>query len=272
MPAGEYHEMPRRWPGSWQPRDRRWSEAELAATMRRVMSERSSAAAKEAVAPAASGPRRAALFDMDRTLLRVETASLYVRYQRDIGEATSRDLARTLFWVAQYTLGILDTTKVAEKTLTTLRGTCEIALAARCDDWFSRYVEPHITDAGREAVRRHRAAGDVCAIVTGTSPYASWPLARRLQIDHVVSSVFEIDEDRRFTGRPVYPLCIGDGKLLRAEELAHKLGFRLEEATFYTDSVSDLPLLSRVAVPVAVNPDPRLRRIAERRGWRVERW
>jgi HAD superfamily hydrolase (TIGR01490 family) len=216
--------------------------------------------------------RRAALFDMDRTLVRKETASLYVKYQRDIGEATLRDLAMTLMWVGQYTLGVLDAPKVAEKVLLTIRGMPEIALAARCDDWFSRYVERYITDEGRRAVRRHREAGDLCAIVTGTSPYAAWPLARRLGIDHVVSTVFEMDEHGRFTGRPEHPLCLGDGKVTRAEMLAKACNFRLEDAIFYTDSVSDLPLLERVAEPVVVNPDPRLTRIAQRRGWRVERW
>jgi HAD superfamily hydrolase (TIGR01490 family) len=209
---------------------------------------------------------------MDRTLLRVETATVYVRYQRDVGEATWQDLARTMYWVAQYTLGILDAQAVAKKVLLNIRGMPETVLAARCDDWFARYVEHHITDGGRRAVRRHQAAGDLCAIVTGASPYASWPLARRLRIDHVVSTVFEIDADRRFTGRPVQPLCLGEGKVARAEGLAKELGFRLEDAIFYTDSISDLPLLERVAEPVAVNPDPRLRRLAERRRWRIERW
>lgn len=222
--------------------------------------------------PGPLGPRRAALFDMDRTLLRVETASLYVRYQRDIGEATAYDLAKALYWVAQYTFGVLDVTRVANEVVMALRGMPETVFAARHDDWFSRYVEPHITDAGREAVVRHREAGDICAIVTGASPYASWPLARRLRIEHVVSTEFEVGADRCFTGRPEFPLCLGDGKVTRAEALAERLGFRLEDATFYTDSVSDLPLLERVAVPVAVNPDPRLKRIAERRGFRIERW
>jgi HAD superfamily hydrolase (TIGR01490 family) len=216
--------------------------------------------------------RRAALFDMDRTLVRKETASLYVRYQREIGEATTADLMRTLFWVGQYTLGILDTPRVAEKVLLTLRGMPETVMAARCDDWFHRYVERHIADRGREAVRAHREAGDICAIVTGASLYASWPLARRLGIEHVVSTVFELDAERRFTGKAEAPLCFGDGKLERALRLAHLHSFRLEEATFYTDSVSDLPLLARVAEPVAVNPDPRLKRIAEQRGWRIEIW
>ncbi|MCC6558294.1 MAG: HAD-IB family hydrolase [Polyangiaceae bacterium] len=217
-------------------------------------------------------PRRAALFDMDRTLLRTETASLWVRHQRDIGEATLGDLARTLFWVGQYTLGVLDAARVAEKALLALRGMPETVLAARSDDWFRICVEPHIADGGREAVRRHRDAGDLCAIVTGGSPYVARPLARRLGIDLVVSTVFEVDGGGRFTGRALGPLCLGEGKLARAEALAAAHGFRLEDATFYTDSISDLPLLERVAEPVAVNPDPRLRRVAARRRFRVERW
>ncbi|APR83246.1 Phosphoserine phosphatase [Minicystis rosea] len=228
--------------------------------------------ASESVLPRPVAPRRAALFDLDRTLVRRETASLYVRYQVDSGQATWMDLARTLYWVGQYTLGILDAQRIADRTIRTLAGMPETVMAARCDDWFSRYVEPHITDAGREAVRRHQAAGDLCAIVTGTSPYASWPLARRLGIEHVVSTVFEVDEHRRFTGRPSMPLCLGEGKLTRAEQLAETCGFRLADAVFYTDSISDLPLLERVAEPVVVNPDPRLRRVAEKRRWRIERW
>lgn len=217
-------------------------------------------------------PRRAALFDMDRTLVRKETASLYVRYQVERGQATWGDLLRTTYWVGQYTLGLLDAPRVAERVLLELRGVPETVLAARCDDWFARCVERHIADRGREAVRRHLAAGDLCAIVTGASPYASRPLARRLGIPHVVSSVFEIDASGRFTGRAEHPLCFGAGKVERARRLAAANGFRLEDATFYSDSISDLPLLELVAEPVAVNPDPRLARLAERRGWRVEIW
>jgi HAD superfamily hydrolase (TIGR01490 family) len=209
---------------------------------------------------------------MDRTLLRCETASLYVRYQREIGEASWRDMARALFWVTQYTFGVLDAAKVSERVVRQFEGIPEILMSARCDDWFRNYVERHITDGGRRAVHEHLAAGDICAIVTGASRYASLPLARILGIEHLVSSVLEVDESGRFTGRVERPLCFGAGKLERAERLAAECGFRIEEATFYTDSLSDLPLLERVAEPVVVNPDPRLRREAARRGWRVERW
>ncbi len=216
--------------------------------------------------------RRAALFDMDRTLVRKETASLYVRYLRDIGEASTFDLLKTLYWVAQYTVGLLDAEKIAEKALEPLAGTHESVLTARCNDWFGKYVEPHIADAGRHAVKKHQQAGDVCAIVTGATKYVARPLALRLEIEHVVGTELEIDTLGRFTGRAERPLCLGVGKVRRAEALAARLGFVLEESTFYSDSVTDMPLLERVAEPVVVNPDPRLERAARRRGWRIERW
>jgi len=215
---------------------------------------------------------RAALFDMDRTLVRKETASLYVRYQRELGEARRRDLLRVTFWVAQYTLGVIDAPDVAKRALRSLAGTSESAMSARCDDWFRRWVEPHVCDLGRRAVERHRERGDLLAIVTGASSYAAWPLARRLGIPHLVSSELEVDDTGRFTGHFVAPLCIGEGKVERTKRFAAELGFALEEASFYSDSYTDLPLLELVAEPVAINPDPRLRRIATKRGWRVETW
>jgi HAD superfamily hydrolase (TIGR01490 family) len=216
--------------------------------------------------------QRAALFDMDRTLVRRETASLYVRYQYDRGQAGWRDLAQVTFWVAQYTLGVIDAESVAVRALEQLAGTPETALSARCDDWFPMRVEKHVADRGRIAVEMHRERGDLLAIVTGASQYTARPLARLLRIDHLVASELEIDPSGRFTGKPVFPLCYGKGKVLRASRLAEAQGFRLEDATFYSDSFTDLPLLERVREPVVVNPDARLARVARRRGWPIESW
>ncbi len=215
---------------------------------------------------------RAALFDLDRTLVRKETGSLYVRYQREIGEATWRDTVRVAYWVAQYTLGIIDAPVVAAKVMRGFAGMHETVLASRCDDWFRRFVEVHVCDRGREAVAKHRAQGDVVAIVTGTSPYVARPVARCLGIDHIVGTELEVGLDGRFTGRLIDPLCYGDGKIVRTARLAESLGFDLREAAFYSDSYTDLPLLAHVAEPIVVNPDPRLSREAKRRGWRVETW
>jgi len=215
---------------------------------------------------------RAALFDMDRTLVRIETASLYVRYQREIGEATFADVARVVYWMLQYTAGIIDAPGVAKRALRAIEGVPEVVLSARCDDWFRTHVEKHVCDEGRRAVEAHRKKGEVLAVVTGASEYATRPLGRLLGIPHLLTSELEVGSDGRFTGRFVDPLCYAEGKITKAEKLAKELGFSLDDATFYSDSYTDLPLLERVAVPVCVNPDPRLRRVAAKRGWRVESW
>jgi HAD superfamily hydrolase (TIGR01490 family) len=215
---------------------------------------------------------RAALFDMDRTLVRKETATLYVNYLRKRGQAGWRDMARVTYWVTQYTLGIIDGPDVARRAALGQAGLPEAVMQARCDDLFFRQVEEYISPEGRRAVVRHRACGDLLAIVTGATPYIARSLGRRLGIAEIVSSVLQVGSDGCFTGRFEEPLCYGVGKLARARELALRKGFRVEDATFYSDSLTDLPLLEAVATPVAVNPDPRLARIAKKRGWRIERW
>ena len=214
---------------------------------------------------------RAALFDLDRTLVRRDTASLYVKYQRDRGEAGLRYVLQVAYWMTQYTLGVIDAPRVAERALSGLAGREEAPFREASEDWFRAYVLPHVCDEGRRAVERHRAAGEVVAIVTGASPYAAWPVARELGIDLVACTELEV-VDGRFTGRPVHPIGYGAGKVTLAERLSERAGFAIDEASFYTDSATDLPLLDRVARPVAVNPDLRLRRIARRRKWPIERW
>lgn len=215
---------------------------------------------------------RLALFDMDRTLVRKNTAQLYVKYQREIGEASLMDMVRASWWLTQYWLGIVDAEAVAVRVLRAARGQHETVLAARCDDWFHRDVARHVGDDARRTVMRHRERGDVLAIVTGGTRYAASPLARTLGIPHVIATELERDETGHFTGRHVPPLCYGTGKIARSAALAVAHGSTLADAVFYSDSISDLPLLEAVGTPVVVNPDPRLSRVAKQRGWRIEKW
>jgi HAD superfamily hydrolase (TIGR01490 family) len=215
---------------------------------------------------------RAALFDMDRTLIRKDSAALYTRYQRDIGEASLKDMAQVGWWAFQYTLGVIDAPRVAMKALERFRGLDERGLAESCRVWFKHYVLEHVQSAGREAVQRHRDAGEFLAIVTGATIYAARPLADELGIDTVLCSELEVDAEGRLTGRTIEPLCYGQGKVVRSQRVAETAGFDLADATFYSDSITDVPLLAAVGTPIVVNPDRRLRREAARRGWRVENW
>lgn len=217
-------------------------------------------------------PRGAALFDMDRTLIRKNTASLYTRYRRDLGEAGVKDSLLVGWWVLQYTLGLVNAESVARKALGVYKGTRESDMVARCQEWFPAYVLPHLSSSAREAVEQHRRAGDILAIVTGSTQYAARPLADTLGIEHVVSSEIDVDDAGSFTGEVRLPLCLGNGKLERTRIFLESHGVTLHNATFYSDSVTDLPLLEAVGRPIAVNPDFRLVRVAKKRGWPALIW
>jgi len=209
---------------------------------------------------------------MDRTLLRVDSARLYTRFRRDKGEASLLDALRVALWATQYTLGVIDAPKVAKKALLGFRGRAESWLEESCAEWFPKYVLPELQQAGRRAVQQHREAGDFVAIVTGATRYVAEPVAAELGIEHVICSELELDVEGRFTGQIVEPLCYGLGKIARTARLAEREGFSLEDATFYSDSITDLPLLEVVKAPIVINPDRRLRRIAQQRGWPIEAW
>jgi len=209
---------------------------------------------------------------MDRTLVRKDTATLLTRYRRDTGQARFMDTVRVGVWVLQYTLGIADAEGIAKKVLKDYRGISESQLSADGLACFDAYVFEHISERARSTVRRHREAGDFVAIVTSATRYTTEPVARELGVECFACSELEVDGAGLLTGRHVAPLCYGAGKLARVERLLRQTGARLADAVFYSDSVTDLPLLERVGTPVVVNPDVRLRRIARQRGWRAEIW
>lgn len=215
--------------------------------------------------------RRAAFFDVDRTLLAINSGRRYVRWQVSEGQLRLRDMARMSYWTLQYTLGVLDAERVSRNAAQTIAGIDEDTYRTRCADWVRQEVMSQLTEEGRSEVARRRDEGYLCALLTTSSPYIVDPIAEELDIAHVLSSHLAV-HDGCFTGHIVEPLCYGPGKVVRAEVWAAEHRVDLAASVFYTDSISDLPMLERVGEAHVINPDPRLRRVASRRGWPVETW
>ena len=121
-------------------------------------------------------------------------------------------------------------------------------------------------------VERHRAAGDLMALVTATNDFVTAPIARRLGIDTLIATDLSRDAEGRYTGAIAGTPSFRDGKITRVQAWLATLGRTLasfESSTFYSDSTNDLPLLERVTNPVATNPGPALHEIAQARGWPI---
>ena len=98
----------------------------------------------------------------------------------------------------------------------------------------------------------------------GIAYAAAFPLELVLVEEDGEVKVLIIDE---FTGRVVEPICFEDGKIYWLHQLVERQNIDLAKSYFYTDSITDLPLLDLVGHPVVTNPDPRLYREAVRRRW-----
>jgi HAD superfamily hydrolase (TIGR01490 family) len=212
--------------------------------------------------------RVAAFFDVDGTLVKVNTAPLYARYMRQHGRARRRDLIRTVYYLLQYRLNLLDIERALERASELIVGTAEAETVEFCRRWYEEVVRAYLVPEVCALLEEHRSTGHEVALLSSTTSYLAEPLARDLGVEHTLVTRLEV-VDGHFTGKAVGPVCYGRGKVHYARAFAEEQGIDLGASYFYTDSVTDLPVLELVGHPRIVNPDRLLRREARRRGWPI---
>lgn len=221
----------------------------------------------DAAAPLTPSPI-GAFFDLDKTLLRVNSATVWLRYLWDKGELGLKDVVRSAGWLLRYRFALIDMADISREVLGDLKGIHEASLRDEIHAWYQARIRQHFYDEARAKVEAHRADGHQLILLTAASPYIAELVTDELRLDAFLCTRLEV-RDGHFTGRPVEPLCYGPGKIHWAEQLAAERGIDLDQSYFYSDSFTDLPMLQRVGHPIATNPDPRLRRFAQRAGMEV---
>ncbi len=214
-----------------------------------------------------------AFFDMDKTLLSVSSATLWARHMRERGALPLGDLLRIVGALVRYKLGLLDMAETTRRFVLELAGQSEDLHEANTRRWVADQLVNYVAEEGRHWVKSHRRLGHRVAMITASPWYTADPLARALGLapEDVLATRFEV-KNGLFTGRLLEPMLYGAGKLSAAAAYARRHGLNLAASFFYTDSISDLPLLENVGHPVAVNPDRSLRRLAETKGWSIVRF
>ena len=209
-----------------------------------------------------------AFFDVDKTILAENSATLYLKALYERGEVDLFTVLTNLGSYLQYKFNLLDIERFTRRTLELFKGRSEHSLEREAEQWFDRYVLATVYPEAVELIEAHKKQDHVVALVSGATKFVIHPLARFLGVDHVLYTRMET-ADGYFTGRPVQPICFGEGKIYWLQQLIEREDIDLARSYFYTDSQSDLPLLDLVGHPVAVNPDPLLYRSARRRHWPV---
>lgn len=212
--------------------------------------------------------RVAALFDMDKTIISENSASLYMKHRYEQGEVSGWDLAKGLGAYLRYKIGVLDIQAWTKSMMIEFRGREESELAREGRRLFDALVRETIYPEAAALIADHQARGHAVAIVSGATRYIVEPMASYLGVKHFLYSRLEVEEGV-LTGRVLEPLCFDEGKIYWIQQFIEDQEVDLARSWFYTDSVTDLPLLELVGHPVVTNPDPVLYRTAVRRRWPV---
>ena len=212
------------------------------------------------------------LFDLDNTLLAGDSDFEWAQFLISKG-VLDRELyeARNAAFYDQYRAGTLDIHEFLNFQLAPLARHSRSELDTWHAEFMTRQIRPRLSDGARALVNGHLETGSLCAIVTATNSFITGPIARELDIPHLVATI-PAQQDGEFTGKPRGTPAFREGKIERVERWLEELGLYLgsfRRTTFYSDSLNDLPLLNRVSNPVAVDPDPTLEAHARAHNWHI---
>jgi HAD superfamily hydrolase (TIGR01490 family) len=211
-----------------------------------------------------------ALFDLDNTLLAGDSDHAWAAWLGSVGliDHAAYEAKNNQFY-GHYKAGTLNIQEYLAFALSTIANRPASTLA----QWHQRFMDERI-DAmmlpkARELVDQH--ADDERIVVTATNTFVATPIAKAFGVEHVIACEAE-QINEVYTGRPIGTPSFREGKITRVNEWLGARGKTMsdfERVYFYSDSINDLPLLEVVNTPIVVDPDDRLRAVAQQRGWPV---
>ncbi|GAB3585164.1 HAD-IB family hydrolase [Calidifontibacter terrae] len=211
----------------------------------------------------------AAFFDLDRTLVRKASGPVLSRAMRETGVVTSRLPGESLiFWWMNVFGESLGGIALGRQAVLVASGKPEGAFdkAAKVA---AEELLPRVGPFAKVLVDQHHAAGRKVVMATTTPYHLVKPLADALGFDDVIATRYAVGSDGNYTGKHDGRFVWSRGKLASVKEWAAGHDVDLSESYAYSDSVFDLPLLSAVGHPAAVNPDARLLVVAAAKRWPI---
>jgi HAD superfamily hydrolase (TIGR01490 family) len=210
-----------------------------------------------------------AIFDLDNTLLGGDSDHAWGEFACEHGLVDAAGFAeRNDAFYQDYLAGVLDIDAYLRHALSPLIGQTRATAERWHRQFMKEKIEPMLLPAADELLARHRRQGHQLLIITATNRFITEPIAQRLGVAELIACEVEI-VDGRYTGEPCGIPSYGAGKVTRMQAWLDQNGRSLQGSYFYSDSHNDLPLLSHVEHPVAVDPDDTLRSHAENLGWPV---
>ena len=211
-----------------------------------------------------------ALFDLDNTLLAGDSDynwSLFLISEGLLDAKTHHD--RNEQFYLDYKNGTLDIVAFLKFQLQPLSQHKRVFLDALHDKYMETVIRPMMTIKAQALVNKHKAANDLCIIITATNSFVTKPIATAFGIDHLIGTEPEIINGE-YTGGVSGVPSFQEGKVTRINQWLESRGQHsndFEKSYFYSDSHNDLPLMKLVTNPVVVDADEILTTYAQEHAW-----
>ena len=223
-----------------------------------------------------------AIFDLDHTLLGGDSNMIWTDYLYERGLVDDAFMSLRDKFFADYKAGSLDFSAYMAHMFAPFARFDYQTLCRYRDDCFKTQVAPKLYPQGRELVEAHRKAGDTLLIISATNEFLIEPVCRALGVSEIIGVQLERvnfdntdnanNANSNFTGKHIGTPSFGAGKQIRLEQWLDNQGRKLSDyghSYFYSDSINDAPLLETVTDAITVNPDDKLKALAQTRGWQV---
>jgi putative phosphoserine phosphatase/1-acylglycerol-3-phosphate O-acyltransferase len=213
-----------------------------------------------------AGPEIGAFFDYDGTLISGYSGNALFRERVRRRDVSVGEVAQSMVAVMDMELRGSDVSQLFDIMARGLRGRLEDEAVEMGERLFAKQVAGWVFPESRELVRAHQRMGHTVAVASSASLYQVAPFARDAGIEHVLCTLFEIEEGL-FTGRLGGPVLWGPGKARAVTEFAAEQGVELELSYAYGNGDEDIPYLETVGNPRALNPQSELSKTARERSW-----
>ena len=206
------------------------------------------------------------IFDLDNTLLAGDSDrnwGIFLSEQKIVDESYLDESER---FYNNYYEGSLDIDGFLSFCLKPLIANDMAKLLKLREQFIEEKIRPIVTKTGKELIDQAHTEGKKVIIATATNDFVTRPIADIFDVSVLIATEFEI-KDNAFTGRVVGAPCFRGGKLNKVTKWINDNNFDLSQASFYSDSFNDLPLLEKVKKPVIVDGDDKLREIGKNKNW-----
>ena len=221
-----------------------------------------------ATVPPATDRPVAAFFDLDKTIIAKSSTLAFSRPFFNEGLINRRAVLKSTYAQFLFLLAGADADQV-ERMRANITSLCTgwdvQQVRAIVEETLHDVVDPLVYVEAAELITEHKTKGHDVVVVSASGEEMVTPIARMVGADLSLATKM-VSDDGRYTGEVAF-YCYGEGKAEAIRELARHRGYDLSACYAYSDSATDLPMLTAVGHPTAVNPDRALRKESATRGW-----